>query len=318
MLAWLAALSFSAETSVIPTEREFREWMRTYNYVFVGSEYRRRYTIFAANALNVKSHNPSSGFTMALNQFAAYSRVEFSALHPPLPAPAIAPLSGRPLARQAPPDSLDWRISSYVPPVVDAQTCSPWSFAAIVPFSFICFNATGQNITFSAQNLIDCVSTNEGCYSGNVANAYEYLIKAQNGSVAAADDYPLVQGSQSCKYDPAKGLRVLSAYRSFASPADEKELLSAVASYGPVVSAIDASTPEFQLYSAGVFDSTTCSRLLLTQPLVIVGYGTGGEGAFWIAQNSWGATWGEKGYARIKRGSNVCGIATKPLYPVLT
>lgn len=61
--------------------------------------------------------------------------------------------------------------------------------------------------------------------------------------------------------------------------------------------------------------------------VVIVGYGeeenTNQKGEietirYWIARNSWGESWGEKGFVRVKRGSGekgvagVCGIARSP------
>eukprot|EP00966_Prymnesium_polylepis_P092560 2142673-Prymnesium_polylepis.1 len=57
--------------------------------------------------------------------------------------------------------------------------------------------------------------------------------------------------------------------------------------------------------------------------VAIVGYGTdrqlGSDGGvdYWIVRNSWGAAWGEKGYARVVRGKNACGIANSASYPVL-
>ena len=40
----------------------------------------------------------------------------------------------------------------------------------------------------------------------------------------------------------------------------------------------------------------------------IIGYGSENGTAYWTVQNSYGAAWGEKGYFRVRRGTNEIGI----------
>jgi cathepsin L len=84
--------------------------------------------------------------------------------------------------------------------------------------------------------------------------------------------------------------------------------------------AIDAQQPSFQFYSSGVYDEPACSTTSLCHSFILVGYDTFHNSTtsqdYYIAKNSWGETWGNKGYVWMSRNKhNQCGIATMGSYP---
>merc|ERR1712165_404499 len=85
---------------------------------------------------------------------------------------------------------------------------------------------------------------------------------------------------------------------------DYKALMNAVAKHGPTVIAAAAST--WSLYEGGVFSPRnphSPNSWDLNHGIVVEGYGTdeaSGED-YWLVRNSWGTTWGEHGYIRLKR-----------------
>jgi len=67
-------------------------------------------------------------------------------------------------------------------------------------------------------------------------------------------------------------------------------------------------------------DSSKCGTNV-NHAVLLVGYGTENGKDFWIVKNSWGASWGDKGFIRIARnmtnGPGICGMYKLSSYPTV-
>jgi cathepsin L len=147
----------------------------------------------------------------------------------------------------------------------------------------------------------------------------EYV--ATSGGIEAETDYPYKGTSGGgCKFDKTKVAATFSGYENVTS--GDEVALKAATFEKPIISVgIDASSLWFQLYFGGVYDHSGCKNGIddLDHGVAVVGYGTASNGKdYWIVRNSWGGSWGMKGYIEMVRNKgNQCGIATQGAYAVL-
>ncbi|OHS96908.1 Crustapain [Tritrichomonas foetus] len=302
-------------------EKAFVSWMRNTNNYFAGDEYHFRLGIFLSNQRFVQSHNKNEAnhFKLALNKFAAYTPAEYRSLLGVDSSRRLDNSNIRPKARKTltVPESIDWREKGAVSDIKDQGSCgSCWSFGAIVAQEGAHALATGELITLSEQNLVDCCNIEcHGCFGGWPDKALTYVISNQGGKFNLLSDYVYTATEGTCRFEDY--IKVSSIFGvQGVTQGDEDELKFQVGSQGPVAICVDCSNASFQLYSSGIYSEPKCKKYIYNHAMGIIGYGSENGEDYWIVRNSWGLSWGEKGYVRFARGSDMCNIADAVFYSI--
>lgn len=70
----------------------------------------------------------------------------------------------------------------------------------------------------------------------------------------------------------------------------------------PLSICIDASA--LDSYSSGIIPASACPHNRLDHCVLLYGY----DSNAWLLKNSWGKSWGEKGFFRFQLGKDTCGV----------
>jgi cathepsin L len=298
-------------------ERSFVQWMRNTNQVFVGDEYQLRFGLYQTAARYVQEHNRKGySWTVAMNKFACLTPAEYKVMLGYRESPHYTKIEEKKNAVKDVPDSIDWRDSGVVNPIKDQAQCgSCWAFSAIQAMESAWAIKHSKLLSLSEQNLVDCCCY--GCDGGVPSDAYNYVINHQSGIFETEDGYPYTATTGTCHFDQSVAAEAkITSHKSPSLLPNETKLKEAIAEYGPASVCIDASQASFQLYSGGIYDESSCHSLILDHAVGCVGYGTSSGTDYWLIRNSWGTSWGEAGYIRIRRNhNNRCGVATKVVFP---
>ncbi|KAF8674758.1 hypothetical protein HU200_048040 [Digitaria exilis] len=256
------------------------------------AEKAERFEVFKDNVAFIESFNAGNNkFWLAVNQFADLTNDEFKATKSnkgfkQMLTSAVTGFKYENVSVSALPASVDWRTKGAVTPIKNQGQCGCcWAFSAVAAMEGIVKLSTGN------------------------------LISLSNGGITTESNYPYKAVDGKCK-GGSKSAATIKGYEDVPVN-NEAALMKAVANQ-PVSVAVDAGDRTFQFYSGGVMTGSCGTEL--DHGIAAIGYGVENDGTkYWILKNSWGTTWGEKGFLRMekdisdKRG--MCGLAMKPSYP---
>merc|ERR1711988_1523737 len=143
-------------------------------------------------------------------------------------------------------------------------------------------------------------------------DAYQWLIDNRGGNISSEDSYPYTSSGGSVAACDTTSHTVGAHIDMWSEVSgSESDMRDHVGTKGPLPIAVDASSG-WQTYSGGVLSS--CSGKSLDHGVLIVGY----TADYWIIKNSWGFSWGESGYIRVKYGTDQCGLTQDAVYPYVS
>lgn len=283
------------------------------------AEETKRFETFVANmrkAEKLSETNPQA--TFGASPYADYTEAEFKRFHnaeghfkkakTQRPEPIIMTEEERKLASGR---SINWNDKGAVTPVKNQLDCgSCWSFSTTGNIEGQWFLAGNQLVALSEQELVSCDTTDDACQGGLMQNAFAWLLNNKDGKIVTEASYPYVSGYGNVPACDLEGKTFGAQINGqLALPHNEDAMASWVYENGPLSIGVDATV--WQTYTGGIVSD--CQSTQVDHGVLIVGFDDAYETPYWIIKNSWGPTWGENGFLRVKKGVNECLITDDPV-----
>lgn len=245
------------------------------------------------------------------------------------------------------PTDFDWRDLGAVGQVENQKYCgSCWSFSTAQDIAGAHYLAFGDLPRLSEQQLVACDPGNDGCDGGWPFRAMQYIDQIGGMLHAASYPYKGICSWDACDSNPdglddptptcdtgllnkqiqAKNVSAISGYQLVAMGAEYETLMQlALVKNGPLSVAFNAGGMDYYDHGIAGCDTGTeyteagciadpteygsCLPTYIDHAVLVVGYGTQDDVDYWVIKNSWSDAWGDDGYYRLIRGTNMCGVA---------
>lgn len=326
-------LFFFAFVSVaFASQPSFDEWMVKFEkteYALDAEKlgYRRR--VYEETVAEIEAHNSQNlSWTMGVNTYSDLTWAEFKAYFnlDNSGAPQKCSATGR-NGKSLPagisiPDTVDWQKKGMVTAVKNQGSCgSCWTFSTIGALESA-HAISGKPLQMLAeQQLVDCAGgpfKNNGCNGGLPSQAFQYLMWA--GGSELETDYKYTAKDGKCKFAASKIAATIKDEVNITVGDETDAGLPGAVAIGPVSICYQVAS-DFRNYKSGVYTSKICKNgpMDVNHAVLAVGYDVDASSKlpYYYVKNSWGTSFGIKGYFKIVRGKNMCGIATCSSYPVV-
>jgi cathepsin L len=322
MKSFAFAAVFAAANAMSTVEFEYMQYCAQYNKVTNDvDEFNFRMGNFAVVDAFIKENNAGNETHVAgHNQFSDWSHAEYKSI--------LGYVRGEADVRNVKifdesmnADSLNWVDAGAVTAVKDQGQCgSCWAFSTTGSLEGAHFVASGELLSFSEQQLVDCAGIrygNMGCNGGLQDSAYKYYEAGYDAMLESNYEYTSGGGDDStkCLYDASQATNVTVSKYVDVTPSSPSQMMAALNTQ-PLAVAIEADKMVFQTYHSGVMTSSKCGTTL-DHAVLVVGYGNEDGQDYWLVKNSWNTTWGDQGYIKLGRTSTdgICGVQIDPNQP---
>ncbi|XP_022818091.1 uncharacterized protein LOC111350680 [Spodoptera litura] len=303
----------------VQAEQLFYSFLTTYSPSYVNdySQMQKRFEIFKNNIKKIHEFNVHEKGTAiyGVTRFADLTYEEFSSIYMGLNTNLTnenqVPMKKADIPDIKIPEDFDWREHDAVTEVKDQGSCgSCWAFSVTGNIEGQWKMQSGQLISLSEQELVDCDKLDDGCNGGLPDNAYRAI--EQMGGLELESDYPYEGVGEKCEFN--KTLAKVQISGAVNITTNETGMAQWLVHNGPISIGINANAMQF--YMGGISHpwKMLCNPTNLDHGVLIVGYGIKDYPLFhkklpyWIIKNSWGKSWGEQGYYRVYRGDGTCGV----------
>jgi hypothetical protein len=310
MKSIVALLVLAAVASALTDAQEWGQFKRRFGRSYGSNEEEvRRFEIFKTNmrkaeALSAAEEDAKFGVT----KFSDLTSEEFIAMYTGLNTTAHESfLSGLPkhipTSRKL---GTNWVEDGMVGGVKDQGSCgSCWAFAATCGLEgcYAIKYGTAKGHELSDQQMVDCCTAggSDGCNGGWHDVCVEYAVKK---NWATMTSYPYKGKKGTCKTPTTIGLKANTC--KYYSNEGTEEAMQEALTHSVVPVALDASI--LQTYTGGVIKSS-CTMMQRNHAVTLVADTATGDS--YMVRNSWGTSWGEKGYFRMIKGQDCLGIADR-------